>query len=147
MQPYHAGKTCQQVREHREAAKCRFCDTKLPAELADGHVCNEEQCQVLLKLSCTKTHACGHLCKGFKDEAECLPCLDEQCAKNHGGLLEDVNDDNYCNICWSEKLGNEPCVMLGCKHVFHLRCIEKIVKDKWLTPRIVFNFLECPSCK
>ena len=31
-------------------------------------------------MSCTKNLGCGHVCKGFKDEKVCLPCLSPDCA-------------------------------------------------------------------
>jgi hypothetical protein len=40
-----------------------------------------------------------------------------------------------------------PCVKLDCQHIFHLPCIMNILKKKWPGPRIVFNFLNCTSCK
>lgn len=36
---------------------------------------------------------------------------------------------------------------MTCKHIFHLECIAKKVKNKWPGPRIVFSYLECPECK
>ena len=36
---------------------------------------------------------------------------------------------------------------LSCRHVFHVDCILTILKNKWLSPRIVFQFLNCPQCK
>ena len=44
-------------------------------------------------------------------------------------------------------LGQEPCVRLGCKHIFHVACISKILRQRWLSPRINFAFMNCPSCK
>ena len=59
----------------------------------------------------------------------------------------DQKEDDYCTICYTAGFGQAPCVQLECKHIFHLECILNKVKKKWPGPRIVFNFLECPSCK
>ena len=36
---------------------------------------------------------------------------------------------------------------MSCKHIFHVDCLLSKIKKRWPGPRIVFNFLECPSCK
>ena len=36
---------------------------------------------------------------------------------------------------------------LGCGHVFHINCLKTILENKWTSPRIVFGFMNCPSCK
>ena len=101
-----------------------------------------------------KKKPCGHRCGGFKDEAKCLPCLHEDCAKagqeeakGGGGLFDGVNADAYCGICFISGLGAEPAIQIGCGHVFHYNCIKNLLEKKWVTPRITFNFLNCPSCK
>ena len=61
-------------------------------------------------------------------------------------FVKNVDEDQYCEICYSEGLNAQPCVQLdGCKHVFHFNCISKIIKDRWLTPRITFAYLRCPA--
>ena len=52
-----------------------------------------------------------------------------------------------CSICQTEYLGTNPSVQIECGHIFHVDCIYKKVKGKWPGPRIVFGFLDCPSCK
>lgn len=90
---------------------------------------------------------CGHACLGCKEEIQCLPCLNEDCAKNSKvGLTQ--NEDDYCNICFTAALKSEPCVQLSsCSHVYHHGCLLQFLKNKWLSPRIVFNFLKCSICK
>lgn len=44
-------------------------------------------------------------------------------------------------------LGDEPSIMLGCKHIFHVECIRKRVFGKWPSPRITWEFLNCSACK
>ena len=58
-----------------------------------------------------------------------------------------MNEDEYCTICWTSELGSEPCIKLGCGHVFHVNCIKSILENKWTSFRITFAFLNCPSCK
>lgn len=82
-----------------------------------------------------------------------MHCLEEECieklkASGHGNeLIDGQGVDDYCTICWSSSLGQEPSVRLACRHVFHVECILKILRNKWLSPRIVFQFLNCPQCK
>merc|ERR1712038_1601607 len=58
-----------------------------------------------------------------------------------------IDEDAYCTICWVSGLGAEPCIKLGCGHVFHMNCIKTIIETKWTTPHISFGFMNCPSCK
>ena len=52
-----------------------------PRTLQDAtQTCNREDCQALLKESCTVVHPCGHLCGGIVGEEEHLPCL--RCSKD-----------------------------------------------------------------
>ena len=44
-------------------------------------------------------------------------------------------------------LGDEPSIMLGCKHIFHVECIKKRVFGRWPSPRITWDFLNCSACK
>lgn len=55
--------------------------------------------------------------------------------------------DDFCVICYTQGLGEAPCVKLTCNHIFHLHCILTKVKNRWPGPRIVFSYLECPECK
>ena len=96
---------------------------------------------------CDKIHECGHYCYGFKDEPVCLPCLHEDCVAKNPQLTFDQNADSYCQICFVQGLGDKPCVKIECGHVFHLDCILDILKRRWPGPRIVFNYLNCLSCK
>ncbi len=143
--PYHIGISCEKLVKLKNARKCRFCKSELKGKLGIGinaEVCQKKECIKLKGLSCTKRLQCGHACKGFKDEPYCLPCLAPECNQ-----IEGINDDTFCSICWTDGLGSEPCVQLHCKHVFHLNCMMKLIEKKWSTPRVVFNFLNCPSCK
>ena len=50
-------------------------------------------------------------------------------------------------MCGIDYLGAMPCVELGCKHIFHIECIQKRLSFRWLSPRITFSFLNCSKCK
>ena len=170
-QPYHTGMTCQQLEKYRASKKCRFCgdmidpdeevkyeDEEMAAAFSD--VCHKQECRDLIKDNCCKVLACGHPCRGFFGEKQCLPCLNEDCAekarqeaKEQGiknspnTVLEGITEDSFCTICWISELSAEPCVKLGCGHVFHINCIKTIIENKWTSARITFSFMDCPSCK
>ncbi|CDW80922.1 e3 ubiquitin-protein ligase [Stylonychia lemnae] len=151
-EPYHLGKTCEQHKEFKEAAKCRYCLNKLngpPPSMnpAFKEVCRQAVCIDLMAKQCAKMLACGHPCCGIKDEKECLPCLHPLCVKKNPQLTLDQNADEYCGICYTEGLGQAPCVQLECNHIYHIECIMKKVMGRWPGPRIVFGFLDCPGCK
>jgi len=44
-------------------------------------------------------------------------------------------------------IGDEPSIILGCKHIFHVECIKKRVFGHWPSPRITWDFLNCSACK
>jgi len=94
----------------------------------------------MIRENCVKTHACGHPCRGFFGEPECLPCLNPECVREareraeaagrHDDprlLLPDTDENTFCSICWVSGLGSEPCIKLGCRHVFHVKCIKQII--------------------
>jgi len=112
----------------------------------------------LFKKSCDKVHACGHSCMGYRGEEKCLPCLNSECARKaridaletgnkENVLLEGIDEDSFCTICWVSELSSEPCIKLDCGHVFHLNCIKSILEKKWTSFRVTFAFMDCPSCK
>jgi hypothetical protein len=37
--------------------------------------------------------------------------------------------------------------MLDCKHIMHIECVMSKVKASWVSARIVFGFMDCPTCK
>lgn len=100
-----------------------------------------------MKKSCNKILKCGHSCGGFAKEPECLPCLDPECVEKNEQLTLSQNADSYCSICFIAGLGEMPSIKLDCQHIFHLDCVMSIVQKRWHGPRIVFNFLNCTSCK
>ena len=54
--------------------------------------------------------------------------------------------DSFCNICWTETLGEAPCIQLGCGHVFHNDCIQTQLRKAWPGRRISFQYANCPLC-
>lgn len=130
-EPYHAGKTCEEAMHMKEARKCRFCAEEIHGpsssmKQAFRDVCRKAECVALMSTSCDKMHPCNHPCKGFAGEKECMPCLNEECIQKFNmchpqkAMLEDINEDAYCTICYTAGLGEMPCVQLTCKHVFHV---------------------------
>lgn len=87
-EPYHIGMNCEDAENHRVALKCRYCwepltEPSLSPEPCFADVCRLKDCIDKMNASCTKTHACGHKCRGFRGERRCLPCLDKECIKQH----------------------------------------------------------------
>lgn len=150
-EPYHIGKTCEQ--EANKAQSCRYCldELKQPSpsmKPAFRYVCRKSDCFTLMQKSCDKVLDCGHPCKGVNGETECLPCLEAECIeKMPTDKQPKGNADDYCPICYCSANGQEPCVVLDCKHVFHVGCLKQKVDAGYNGPRIVFNFLDCPECK
>ena len=159
IKPYHLGRSCEQAKNFEVARKCRYCwdemtEPSISPDEAFRDVCRKPDCIALMQKSCNKTHPCGHNCKGFRGESQCLPCIDRGCIEefNKGRppqtqMFVDYADTDVCNICWVSGLGDEPSMMLGCRHIFHVVCIEKRIMTKWAPPRITWDFLSCPSCK
>jgi E3 ubiquitin-protein ligase MYCBP2 len=87
------------------------------------------------------------MCHGFKDEQQCLPCLDAECVTANPQATLDNNKDEFCSICFISGLGDRPSIQLGCRHIFHVECLLAKIKMKWSGPRITFLFTTCPSCK
>ena len=91
---------------------------------------------------CTKIHPCGHPCNGFRDEVNCLRCLDEKCVIEP---TEDQNLDSLCLLCQGDALRYGSCVLLSCNHIVHSECLYSFTKNKWgeATDYISFKYLEC----
>ena len=72
-------------------------------------ICKDDECVDKFKLACNVKLECGHPCCGVKGEKNHLPCLFEKCSKKTEKILKTTGDD-YCVICYCEKLINAPCV-------------------------------------
>jgi len=113
----------------------------------DGCICDSEDCLELRELACTRSHSCGHPCGGVRGEERCLPCL--QCTESGASSSSDkplASADDYCTFCMYA-ISSEPAIMLGCKHVFHMRCVRRMLQQRWSGARIDFSFQCCPSCR
>lgn len=98
----------------------------------------------MAKTACVKKLPCGHRCMGSKDEVKCVPCIQADCPSRDTTCAKTESD--FC-FCWISGLGDAPCVRLtSCNHVMHYDCVKRLIQQKWLSPRIVFKFLECPEC-
>jgi hypothetical protein len=147
--PYHLGFGCDEFREHLQSLRCRFCQTSLTDknqapptnDESVNLVCNAQDCLEKRDLACRKSHSCGHLCGGVKDEVHCPPCLDEECSKNAV-----QTGDDFCNICWVDTIAAAPSIKLNCGHFFHLSCTLKKISSGWPGARITFGYLDCPLC-
>ena len=150
--PYHVGYTCSEFEEHKESAKCRFCQSPIEGDRKiENHVlrnvCENPECVEFMNNSCNKKLECGHYCYGFKNEKVCLPCLDEMCVKKNPNATLNMNSDSFCIICFTTGLGNAPSLKLNCGHIFHVHCILKKLIKRFPGPRITFGFADCPTCK
>ena len=96
---------------------------------------------------CRKEKECGHKCTGVKNEEQCLPCLQPECAAADESNTNLPSSDELCTICYTCELQEEPCVQLSCGHIFHANCVLELLKHKWSTLRITFAFMSCPNCK
>ena len=69
---------------------------------------------------CEKKLICGHSCYGVHGAQNCLPCMESDCSE--AGKAATTKDE-LCAICYTTELGSDPCVMLGCGHLFHVDCV------------------------
>ena len=70
------------------------------------------------------------------------------CRDSESAAASNLPDPSeICSICFTSSLDEEPCVQLGCGHIFHANCVLELLKHKWTTLRISFAFMSCPSCK
>jgi len=60
--------------------------------------------------------------------------------------LPDRND--WCPICWTDKLYGAPAIRLRCGHVAHQHCIEAMIHGIDVTgKRLTFENIRCPICQ
>ena len=144
--PYHVGKTCLQFANHKKALKCKYDGTEINSSNIgpDADVCNNPDCIARFNSSCKKILPCGHKCFGCKGETKCPPCLIPDC-KGFGNLF-DQDGDSYCNICFTEGLGQAPVLLLSCNHYVHYHCLKHRLETRWIGPKITFNHCKCPAC-
>eukprot|EP00053_Salpingoeca_punica_P020119 m.208215 g.208215 ORF g.208215 m.208215 type:complete len:1259 (+) comp17798_c1_seq1:478-4254(+) len=136
------------------AGTCRFCYGPLDESggvaqfVAYGvqSCCGNAECIELAKLCCIQPKACEHRCYGVRDEKTCLPCLHGCDADKQLPLKLTQDHEDQCMICFTTSLAEEPCIQVDCGHVFHYRCIKRLLETKWNGPRITFGFCACPIC-
>jgi hypothetical protein len=108
------------------------------------NICSNQECIDEYLLMCKKKLICGHQCLGlYKDN--CLNCLNENC-RNYVNSFNQ-NASSLCPICLTDSLSKFSIIQLPCKHYMHRKCLLKILKLKWSTEDINFNYLKCPVCK
>nr|XP_026691648.1 E3 ubiquitin-protein ligase MYCBP2 [Ciona intestinalis] len=130
-------------RQPASTGVCRFCgSTSDSGQLAINNVCLDEACQSHAAMACSKSHSCGHMCGGVRDEETCLPCLHTSCTPS---LKQD--GDDMCMVCFTDELSAAPAIQLECGHIFHYHCCEMQLKKQWAGPRITFGFMLCSICK
>lgn len=113
--PYHYGFDCEAWSAHATAQRCRFCGDVAVSDAC----CGNEECRRFLSFACKAPLSCGHLSCGV--EGEELPCLEEECTLS---TAITATADDWCMICYVAPLRGAPCVLLGCKHVFHAECLK-----------------------
>merc|ERR1712176_1518690 len=104
------------------ADKCRFCATALmpdgigldPPSPALALVCNNAICLEKRALACRRTLPCGHPCGGTHGEEHCVSCLEPECANKFEcrSVHCTQSKEDYCAICFTEELGEAPCIEL-----------------------------------
>ncbi|CAJ0567082.1 unnamed protein product, partial [Mesorhabditis spiculigera] len=103
-------------------------------------VCGHTECQEFNRIACQKSLPCGHRCCGIAGEESCLECM--QCPRE--GTSQD--GDDVCVICFTDRLGAAPCIKIECGHIFHYACVRAVLEKRWNGPRILFRFMNSPSC-
>ena len=99
-----------------------------PGDGQQLHVCRKGACRRKLPRCCLASLPCGHRCHGVRGERllsaseRCCLCLDPSCDEASSAGRRATQDD-YCQICWVERLGSAPCSRLSCGHVFHYDCL------------------------
>lgn len=111
------GVTCEEAENYAHARKCRFCQEEIKKSYnhpkkAFHDCCGQPECVAEIDCSCDKIHRCGHVCKGWRGEHQCLPCLEPDCITKYNegkskqeALLEGQNSDEFCTICYTTGLG------------------------------------------
>jgi E3 ubiquitin-protein ligase MYCBP2 len=122
--PYHQGYTCESYAEEILYDRCRFCNCHIDKGLK---VCSDGPCMQKQREVCQFKQKCGHFCYGHNQcqvgDAKHPPCLNPICVKQNPKKTLEEDEDSFCTICYTEGLGEQPIVMLNCKHIFHKKCL------------------------
>ena len=65
----------------------------------------------------------------------------------HPCVYKTAAESELGGMCYTNELGEEPCVRLTCGHVFHANCTLMMLTHRWPTLKISFGYLDCPACK
>ncbi|KJE89025.1 hypothetical protein CAOG_00584 [Capsaspora owczarzaki ATCC 30864] len=143
--PYHTGFTCEGLKQHDAAVKCRYCGRAVAGYVSGIPCCDTPECSEKKTRACTKSLPCGHACYGVLNEAQCMPCLEPGCGAHvASGVNQNGQDD--CSLCYAEPLAQAPCIRNACGHVFHHACLVQQISAGHSGKRIVFTYLKCPQC-
>ena len=134
----------EEIKEEEEEEK-KDIEDEISEVMGEEEVKEPESPQIL---PCQKLHErCGHMCDGVAGETVCPPCLEDDCSIHSGAAHQLPLRDSLCSICYTCELSEEPIVQLTCGHIFHANCVKELMKHKWSTLRISFEFMACPACK
>lgn len=166
--PYHLGYTCDGFINAMHSLKCRWCKESIeedalasngPPKDPNRIVCSK--CVDKDKQCMNKIHSvCGHPAiwhhsMTTRKIPDCIqkPCVearknDKSSAEESPSSSNEITAEDFCSICWTEELGESPCLKLNCGHIFHFDCVKKKLKNRWEPGGPVsLSFLECPLCK
>lgn len=160
--PYHLGYTCTSFQTAMNSLKCRWCKESIEEDI----LANSGPPKDPLRLVCSKcvdkntqcmnkTHPiCGHpaLWHHSMTSRKLPDCIQKECVeernKSKSESSDEVTCEDFCSICWTEELGEHPCLKLNCGHIFHFHCVKTKLKNRWEPGGPVsLAFLECPLCK
>mmetsp|Transcript_34298 Transcript_34298/g.58730 ORF Transcript_34298/g.58730 Transcript_34298/m.58730 type:complete len:467 (+) Transcript_34298:30-1430(+) len=161
--PYHLGFTCEGFENAKDAFRCRWCKENVdssfiassgPPKDPQRLVC--DACKEKDSACMNRTHPeCGHpaIWHHSMPTRKLADCIQVDCVKKRiSELGEDntsqINVEDFCNICWTEELGEHPCLKLKCGHIFHAHCIKNKLAIRWEAGGPVnLSFMDCPLCK
>ena len=151
VQPYHIGFSWKEYKKIKKGKKWRYWGELVKKDKskkgAFKYIWDSQECIDQIKSSWDRVLGWGHPCKGFAGEEYWLPWLHPDCVENNPEPTLEQDDDTFWSIWYISGLGDQPCVQLGWKHIFHVDCIAEKVRQKWAGPRITLMFKTCPSWK
>ena len=146
--PYHDLKTWKQFGENRLKVKWIFCKEdilKVSVLEKDKNFAtwSKPEWLNLKEIRCTKKLKWGHYWLGCKKSKKHLPCLHEDWVNANSSATNGVTRGDYCSIWFVEALEDKPTTMLSCKHFFHDKWLKEKIINKWVSPKISFEYLNC----
>lgn len=146
LSPYHRGMSCDEFSKYQSSSKCRFCEVAININNKGptDDVCSKSECISVYSTCCKKKLPCDHNCLGHIKETDCIPCLIPECKDYYDKYNQ--NSDEFCVICYTESLQAAPIVKTECGHYYHYHCIKTKLENKWVGPKITFNYAQCSQC-